>query len=246
MFLTADALVYEFGINDKIAKFFVDREPPIDNLYWKDKLLYLRPQPGYIFLPLIVDLFYRLGVSKEEVLSESFISVLEQIGHYSAQEEVGLITKEETVQQCARVVENISNEIFLKDVIDYLNGVDNYVSKLATPFKALHRGDVFLFSICVLSCNREKKIQLVKAWFALISTLLLLDDSEDYTDDLEKGEENAFIESGANQEGFDNIKALLAKDLSYLSTINPAMSEGLHRKFIALADKPGIKEFLKG
>ncbi len=246
MFLTADALVYEFGIDYKIAKFFVDREPPTDNLYWKDKLLYLRPQPGYIFLPLIVDLFYRLDISMEELLSERFISVLEQIGHYSAEEEVGLITQQDAVEYCTGIVDDVADETFLKEVIHYLIGGKNQILALATPFKALHRGDVFLFSICVLNCDTAKKLLLVKAWFALISTLLLLDDADDYKDDLEKGEENAFIESGANQEGFDNIKALLQKNLLFIATINPAMSEGLHRKFIALADKPGIKEYLNG
>jgi hypothetical protein len=42
MFVSSNFLAIHYGVNDTIAKFFVDREPPINNLYWKDKLLYLR------------------------------------------------------------------------------------------------------------------------------------------------------------------------------------------------------------
>jgi hypothetical protein len=244
MFLTANALVQEFGVDKTIAKFFVDREPPKDNLYWKDKLLYLRPQPGYIFLPLIVDLFYRSGVQLEELLSEEFITTLEQIGHYAAQEEFNLIAKKEAIESCKKLVEVFKDDKFLNDLAEYLNGGQNEISALTTPFKALHRGDLFLFSLCVLKCDEEKKMQLVKTWFALISTLLLLDDSEDYDSDLETGDENAFVESGSNQEGFAKLKSLLAENLHHITLINAAMANGLHQKFIALAEKPGIKKYL--
>jgi hypothetical protein len=244
MFLTAIALVQEFGVDKTIAKFFVDREPPKENLYWKDKLLYLRPQPGYIFLPLIVDLFYRSGIPLADLLSEEFITTLEHIGHYAAQEEFDLITKQEAMVSCKRLVEVFKDEKFLNDLAEYLNGDQNEISALTTPFRALHRGDLFLFSLCVLKCDEEQKLNLAKTWFTLISTLLLLDDSEDYDSDLEKGDENAFIESGSNQEGFDKIKSLLAKNLHHITSINAAMANGLHQKFIALADKPGIKKYL--
>ena len=244
MFLTANAIVNEFGIEDTIAKFFVDREPPKENLYWKDKQLYLRAQPGYIFLPLIVDLYYKQGLSLPELLSEKFITTLEKIGHYSAEEEFGIISKESAIKECIRLVDQNTDEHFLNAVIDYLNGAENEISTLTTPFKSLHRGDLFLFSISVLKCSDAKKLELVQTWFALISTLLLLDDSEDYESDLENADENAFIESGSNQEGFDKIKKQLAKNLDHIKSINVAMANGLHRKFISLADKPGIKEYL--
>ena len=243
MFLTANALVHEFGIAESIAKFFVDREPPKDNLYWKDKELYLRPQPGYIFLPLIVDLYYKHGLSVEELLSEKFITILEKIGHHSAEEEFGLINNEQAIKYCSELVKN-NDEHFLNKVIDHFNEAGNEISSLTTPFRSLHRGDLFLFSIVVLGCSEAKKLQLVETWFALITTLLLLDDSEDYNTDIENGDENAFIESGSNQEGFNRIKELLAKNLDHIKSINPAMANGLHRKFTTLADKPGIKEYL--
>lgn len=244
MFLTANAIVQEFGVDHTIAKFFVDREPPKDNLYWKDKLLYLRPQPGYIFLPLIVDLFYKSGVELSELLSEKFVTILEQIGNYAAAQEYNRITNHEAIKLCSKLVENNCSDHFLHEVSSHLNGEESKLSILSTPFKALHRGDMFLFSLCMLTCNEEQKFELVKTWFALISTLLLLDDSEDYDSDFARGEENAFIESGSNQEGFNKIKALLSQNLDHIKKLNVTMADGLHKKFIALADKPVIKKYL--
>jgi hypothetical protein len=56
MFVSAGFLGIQYGVDDKIGKFFVDRDPPAENLYWKDKLMYLRVEPGWLFIPLIVEL----------------------------------------------------------------------------------------------------------------------------------------------------------------------------------------------
>ena len=74
MFISTNQLIKKYGIDNKIAGFFVEREPPADNLYWHEKLLYLRPAPGYLFIPLIVDLLYKIGIKREDLLSENFVS----------------------------------------------------------------------------------------------------------------------------------------------------------------------------
>jgi hypothetical protein len=245
MFLTANALAIKYGIDDRIAKFFVDRDPPAGNLYWKDKELYLRPKPGYIFLPLIVDLFNRSGLSLDWLLGETFIGTIEKIVHYAAKEECGLIDKSTATRSCREVVAgNAYDNPFLNEVTSYLGGEENFISKAATPFPALHRGDIFLFSLCVLELTGEKQRELVKTWFALISTLLLMDDAEDFLDDRATGDENAFIQSGSNREGFERIQALLTDNFDRISMLNAAMADALQRSFSSIADKPGIKEYL--
>jgi hypothetical protein len=245
MFLTANSIVINYGVAESIAKFFVDREPPKDNLYWKGKELYLRPQPGYIFLPLVVDLFNKAGVSIDELLSEEFVSALEQIGHYSAEQEFGVISKETTINECAKLVRSKNqSELFLQSIVDYFGGKNNSIRQLTTPFAALHRGDFFLFAIAILNINSEKQLELVKLWFALISTLLLLDDAEDFEQDKKNGEENAFLQSGVNKEGFNNIKRLLSKNLDTIASVNKQMADGIHKSFGAAAEKPFIKQLL--
>ena len=39
MFISSAYLSINYGVDDKIATFFVDREPPVNNLYWTGKLI---------------------------------------------------------------------------------------------------------------------------------------------------------------------------------------------------------------
>lgn len=244
MFLSAQALAIEYGIDDRIAKFFVDREPPKDNMYWKDKLLYLRSRPGYIFLPLITDLYYRSGLPLEKLLSEDFIDVLEKIGHYAAQEEYKLISYEEVNRLCREFAsENCSNKEILEEVGNYFDGKKNQIDQLTKPFKALHRGDVFMYALCFLDIDKTKFLELVKTWFALISILLLMDDSEDYITDMRSGDENAFVESGSTKEGFAEIKNMIGESLGHIRSVNQAMAYALQQKLSLITEKPGLEEF---
>lgn len=246
MFVSASFLGINYGVDDKIGKFFVDREPPKNNLYWKDKLLYLRLEAGWLFIPLIVDLLYKIGIEREQLLSEEFVGLMEQIGHISAEEELKLISKEEALNKCIDLVkEDHKNENYYNNLLDFMKGGTGYsFSKLSTPYKALHRGDAFLFSICALKFDDSLQNKIVETWFTLISTLLLLDDAEDLEEDKKNGNENAFIESGLTKEGIEEIKAFVAKNLRYISAINRPMALKLDRGYKQLLDKPYIQKLL--
>jgi hypothetical protein len=195
MFISTSYLVKNYGIEDKIARFFVDREPPADNLYWCGKLLYLRSSPGYLFIPLIVDLLFKIGIKKEDLLSDKFVILMEDVGHVSALEETNEITEKEAIIKCTELAVNCSNQTWLRNVLSYFSGnKDNAFDRLTTPFKALHRGDFFLFSLGALQFEEKLFPMVARVWFALISTLLLLDDAEDISSDKDAGERNAFIE----------------------------------------------------
>src|SRR5438105_1881051 len=104
MFVSTKQLVATYGVDAEIARFFVDREPPENNLYWYEKLLYLRPAPGYLFIPLIVDLLYRIGIDKAQLLAGNFVDTMEQVGHISALEEINQLSVEEAIEKCAELV----------------------------------------------------------------------------------------------------------------------------------------------
>lgn len=233
MFVSAKQLVNTYGIDNAIARFFVDREPPADNLYWHEKLLYLRPAPGYLFIPLIVDLLSKLGIEKQQLLSEEFVSTMEQTGHISALEETKRITDKEAIQKCEEIIKNNSkNELWLKNVTNYFSGkTDNLINALATPFKSLHRGDVFLFSLCSLQFPQSLFVQVTQQWFALISTLLLLDDAEDIESDKKTGDENAFLESGLTAAGINRITLLIEQNIKKIDSVNVTMAVELERQF---------------
>lgn len=246
MFVSADFLGIQFGVDDKIAKFFVDRQPPVNNLYWKDKLLYLRSQPGWLFIPLIVDLLFKLGIGREQLLSEAFIGLMENIGHISAEEELKIITKEEALKKLIQLVEgNCKSELFYNQLVDYMRGLPhNSFAKLATPYKALHRGDAFLFAICSLEFNQDLQEKIVQYWFALISSLLLLDDAEDIEIDKLANDENAFIESGLNKKGVEDLKQMIMKHIQMISLLNRTMATKLDKSYKDLLNKPHIQQLL--
>ena len=246
MFISTKHLVNKYGIDETIARFFVDREPPVDNLYWHEKLLYLRPAPGYLFIPLVIDLLYKIGLDKQGLLSEEFVSAMEQIGHISALEETGKISMEEAIKKCGDVLkEDAANEVWLDNVSDYFNSKeDNSIAKLTTPLKSLHRGDMFLFSLSTLAFPVSLFEKVAEQWFALISTLLLVDDAEDIEIDKETGDENAYLESGLNAEGLDRIAGLLKHNLTIISTVNSIMAVELDRQHQEQLQQPHILKML--
>ncbi|WP_018616185.1 hypothetical protein [Segetibacter koreensis] len=233
MFISSSYLEINYGVNDEIAKFFVDREPPANNLYWKDKLLYLRPAAGYLFIPLIVDLLYRLGIDKQQLISEEFVTTMEQVGHISALEETKQITKDDAISKSVELVKEICKDIdWYNNVINYLaNNNNNFFTNLSVPFKALQRGDLFLFSVCALSFAPVLNERIAEQWFALISTLLLLDDAEDIEADKETGDENAFIESGLDASGLKKVEELVETSIKKISGLNRAMGIQLMNQY---------------
>jgi hypothetical protein len=231
MFISTNQLIKSYGIDYEIAEFFVEREPPANNLYWHEKLLYLRPAPGYLFIPLVVDLLNKLGIKKEALLSESFVTVMEQIGHISALEESGKISANEAITQCRQLAEKGINQQWLERVTEYFCGRTNSTFQaLTTPFRALHRGDIFLFSLTALPFEEAIFVKLVNVWFALISTLLLLDDAEDISDDKESGDLNAFVESGLNGDGLKQVVCLVEKNIKAIKEVNAVMAAELQRQ----------------
>jgi len=101
-----------------------------------------------------------------------------------------------------------------------------------------------LFSLCALNFDDSLQDKIVEHWFALISTLLLLDDAEDIDIDKSTGDENAFIESGLTKEGVEQIKELVMKNLKLISLINRPMALKLDKNYIALLNKPHIHQIL--
>lgn len=233
MFISSGYLEIHYGIDSEIAGFFVDREPPADNLYWQGKLLYLRPAQGYLFIPLIVDLLYKSGLERQQLLSEKFVTTMERLGHISALEETKQISNEEAVFKSAELINNTcTNEYWYSNLIDHLTGKNpNFFTALSAPFKALHRGDLFLFSVCALQYPAALSEKIAQQWFALITTLLLLDDAEDIKADMQTGDENAFLESGMTAEGLKKIKELVNVNLAKISILNALMAAQLKKQY---------------
>jgi len=151
---------------------------------------------------------------------------METVGHISALEETKKLSMAEAIEKCEELVkENAVNQAWLDNVTGYFNSKeDNIFSKLTTPFKSLHRGDMFLFSLTALQFPATLFDRIAEQWFALISTSLLVDDVLDIETDKETGDENAYVESGLNAEGLERVAELVKHNVEKISAINETMA----------------------
>lgn len=78
MFLTKDDLKLSYGVDLQIGKTMIERSVPTDNLYWKNRKIYIPGAPGYMFIPIYADMLRRSGVLLTELLSDAFIQISEK------------------------------------------------------------------------------------------------------------------------------------------------------------------------
>ncbi len=232
MFLSRDDLKLGYGVDLEIAKFFVDRKVPADNLYWRKRLLYIVPMPGYLFIPLFTDIEYRLGLDKQHLLSEEHITLMERIMHSAARLEFHEISYQQHIEECVKLAESsCNNPSLLQDLIYYFKGDRKNASiPLGYPFKSLERADAYLFSLCYFSFDQDLKNQLTQSWNALMTFYLIMDDLEDIKPDFINQDENALIEAGLNEKGAETIHKMIDSSYDVMSKINPVLANRIDHK----------------
>lgn len=225
MFLSKQHLSQNFGIDPEIAAFFVDRPVPKDNMYWKDKLLYMRHKPGYLFIPLFIDILRRMGVPKEQLLGNTFVDGFEKILDGAAREEFGLL------EEAAHVFGSYQ-------YLDSVAGVDREWMELMKnhfilnthrfPYQptanALCRADSFLLSIALLPLAAVDRDSIFRLWYALVGFFLLLDDIEDFEKDSDAGDENALIQWGGGEKATVEAEKHIEDSIAVLDTVNQLMA----------------------
>ncbi|MCC6634125.1 MAG: hypothetical protein IT251_01330 [Chitinophagaceae bacterium] len=246
MFVSADFLAINYGVHDEIANFFTEREPPTNNLYWKDKLMYLRHEPGYLFIPIMVDTLNRLGIEKQILLGNKYIHLLEEVGHIAALEETNSITKQKAIELCINLTQAKAKNKYFYDALEkYMTGDNNsFINELLLPYKALHRGDIFLFSVAILDFDNEVAHKIIQYWFVIIGSFLLLDDASDIEADKQNNHENAFLECGLDAKGITEIKLFLGSLLTTIKTFNKPLARAIDNQFVKMAELPHIKQYL--
>ncbi len=244
MFLTHNQLGMQYGIDNNLGKFLVDREPPANNLYWHEKELYLRAEPGYIFIPLCLDTFKRLGLSQDQLLNEDYLRLMEKILHIAAQEEWKQLNHSEMIVACETTVKAHTNKNadFLAEVMDYLqNGNNNSIHEHQPPYLALRRGDIFMFSWCALDFSAEQKTEMIKAWMAIIGFLLFLDDVDDMEKDAKEGDPNCVLQAQANND-LDGLKMYIHQQITHIANINKLYATQMEKKIVALNLLPQLQK----
>ena len=236
VFLSAEDLNRAYGVDPLIAKAYVDRRVPPGNAYWKGRLLYMPPVPGYIFMPIFSDLCLRCGIPREALLSEECLSLAEAVLDSAARLEEGVFDGPSHVRNCLGKAEGSSNNpSFLKDLRLCLGVGEGVPSiQIGTPFPSLNRADTYLLSLAGIPFGADTGRKVAAAWTALMSYLLVQDDLLDLKEDLERGQENAFIDAGLDAEGMERVVSLVDAGLSLLSEVNPTLGARFMEKRRAL------------
>lgn len=213
MFVSVQQLHHSVGVDEKIARFFVDRKVPADNIFWKNKLLYVGRGNGYISIPVYYDILFRMGIPVSLLLAESHIQFMERVMHFAILVEYKKISFEQQLQQIEQLLAGrVKNKPFFDELTHYLRQpVLRPVGKLGMPVPSLNRADVFLFVLCDLPLTDHQIDLAIEYWYGLHTSYLLMDDIHDYRMDKQEREENSVMELGDGDLGFDRALAILKK-----------------------------------
>jgi hypothetical protein len=232
MFLSNNELKLTFGIDMEIGKTYVDRPVPDGNLYWSGRKLYITPVSGYLFMPIFADLAFRCGILKSQLLSEQALGLAEQLLHSAMKLEKGMIGWDEHISECTALAGvQAHNRVLLDDLRHYFSGKPAPSGLgYGTPFPSLNRADTYLFYLILFDFDNVKHRCLLDAWYAMITYFLIMDDLADIRSDLEKREENAFIDAGLDNAGVDRILAMIDDAHDKMLRVNPVMANRIDHK----------------
>ncbi len=246
MFVSDSDLKLTYGVDLQIGKCLVDRRVPAGNLYWKERHLYIPPMIGYLFIPVYMDLQYRLGIPRDTLLSEEHLAFVESILHSAAKEEFSMITPEEHIRECLELSRAVSkNEPYLQQLTYYFAGNREKVEHWpGNRLQALNRGDAYLFTLSYFDVSPDVLQAMLKAWRAFIDYYLVLDDLEDLDADYTKGDENSLLESGIHRAA-DSMKAILQQSYAALDPVNPVLSNRIDHEINKTKIDATIAAFIK-
>jgi hypothetical protein len=231
MFTSKEHLSFNLGVDEDIARFFVDRKVPEKNRYWQGRYLYVAGGTGYLFIPLFFDLQYKCGVPRELVLNEHYVKIAEDILHSAALLEFREITFKDHLNHCKEIMASqVKNMGLFNDLLMYFNDeqLTSY-KNLGTGNKALNRADTFLLSLSFLDLTTETTDTILKCWYALVPSFLLMDDVADLQKDKENEEENFILENGGGREGVQKSIEFLHEKFNWLKSYNSKLGSYFER-----------------
>jgi hypothetical protein len=218
------------GVDEVIARFFVDRKVPANNSFWQKRLLYIGRANGYISIPVYYDILYRVGVPKENLLEEQHVYFMEQLMHYAIlyeRQEISFFQQLEKINEM--LAGRIKNPAFYEELLNYLTQPVLLPRKrLGLNLPSLNRADVFLFVLCDLPLSNKALDDAIRYWYALHPSYLIFDDVYDYAKDKSEGEENVILELGGGSEGLEKAIGILENNAEILKEVSPALCDSIY------------------
>ena len=227
MVVTSRILQDRLGISKEIADYFANtRQVPPNNLFWKNKRIYLSIGFGFLTIPLAFDLMYKKGIPLGELLDDAHVSRMEAGFDRLKRFEANEIDQQQFLASCEELLRgNICQKHLAADLFSFFQGKPASFFSFETRYPALARSDFFLFTLVDLSLSDDWIADFLPYWYSLARPILLLDDFKDFPEDLEKGDENTIIELGANRDAVEKAYALGRDDLRMLSGVNSRLAD---------------------
>lgn len=228
MVVTSQKLSSELGIDSDIANFFAnDRNVPENNLFWKNKRIYLSAGFGFLTIPFAFDLMFKAGISKDHLLNDEHVTLMEQGFDCLKRYEEKAITLEQFTNECKTLLNGkIKQPKLAADLFNILIGKEDNYFFFETKHKALARSDSFLFTLVDLELSDEWVANFLPYWYSLARPILLLDDFKDLETDRANNEtENTIIELGNNGEAVKAAFNIGISDTEILGTLNPKLGK---------------------
>jgi hypothetical protein len=227
MVITSGILESRLGIDKRIADYFANqRAIPSDNLFWKDKRIYLSMGFGFLTIPFAFDLMYKKGIDLNLLLHDDHVSLMEAGFDKLKKYEMGIMSYEVFIRECNTLLKGKVRQINLaSDLFAIFSGSAPIHFQFENKHKALARSDFFLFTLVDLALNDEWVAEFLPYWYAVARPILLLDDFRDIEEDRISGEENTIIEMGDNKAAVAQAYSSGKKDLELLSSVNSALAD---------------------
>jgi hypothetical protein len=226
MVITSRILQDKLGIHPVIADYFANqRQVPADNLFWKDKRIYLSVGFGFLTIPFAFDVMHKRGIPLETLLEDQHVSLMEagfdRLKHY----ENRLISIDEFILSCKTLLEGeIKQHHLASDLFAMFSGKTPAYFTFESNHKALARSDFFLFTLADIDVSDDWVADFLPYWYAIARPILLLDDFRDLAEDRISGDENTIIELGNDRQAIEAALSLGDHDLKKLSEINEPLS----------------------
>lgn len=229
MVITSRMLVDRFGIDEEIADYFANKRPvPENNLYWGSRRIYISAGFGFLFIPIVFDLMYKLGVDKKDLLDEKRLNIMEALLHNSQLFELNKLSFSEYIQRCTTLTgENIKQKNLYDSLINHFSGKTVKIFDFELVHKALARGDSFLFTIVNLDVTDGWVNDFLPYWYGLMRPIFLFDDFKDLEEDKRNGDENTILELGGDSEAISKATKIALSDINTLKLVNEKLSNNM-------------------
>ena len=226
MVVTSKILNRDLGIDEEIADYFTNkRTVPANNLFWGNKRIYISAGFGFLTIPIAFDLFFKKGISKDMLLNDEHVSLMEEGFDRLKRFEILEISGAELIDECKKILSGkVRQQHLAADIFRLLSGAPPQYFQFETKYKALLRSDIFLLTLVDIDITDEWISNFLPYWYAAARPILLLDDFKDLEEDRKLNEENTIIEMGNDKQAILDAYQFGIEDLKLLAEVNPKLS----------------------